>query len=96
MELVEIFKKIDDENEKIEKLNQKIKESTQKIKELNKQLKLYGTEDYDWISVREGAKLIDVTIQAIYKMIKDNKLKKKEFGSRIFIKKSELISNESI
>lgn len=80
----------------IEKMEEQEKIILQAIRENRKlldDLKNTDSENYDWVSVAEGAKLIKVSLATVYRFVNTGKIQKiKHIGAKIFVSKSELMA----
>ena len=71
---------------------EKIINEAQKVKEsLYQKLLNSGTEDFDLISVKEAARILNVSVCTLYNKINAGQLKTKHIGSSIRVYKSELL-----
>lgn len=78
--------------EELEKLDKEtIQIQTRKL-ELLKQIKEADKEEWDWIPVRKGAEMLDITQPTIYARINAGKLSARHIGSKVYVKKSELMA----
>lgn len=75
----------------LKRQDQIIDEALKNKKELYAKLENAGKEEYDWISVKAAAKLIDVSICTIYNKINCGALKTKHIGSSIRVSKKEIL-----
>ena len=72
---------------------EKIINEAQKAKELLYQKLLdVGSEEFDYISVKEAARIVNVSVAFIYNKINIGKLTPKYFGSLIRVRKSEVLA----
>ncbi len=75
------------------KRQDKIIDEAQKAKRsLYEKLEKAGSEDYDWISVSQASKLINVSVYTIYTKINNGKLNTKYIGSSVRVRKSEVLA----
>lgn len=63
-----------------------------KIRELTESLAKGTSEDFDWITVKEGARILKCSMPLIYQKINEGKLSVKHINSRKYVKLSELKS----
>lgn len=71
---------------------EKIINEAQKAKEsLYQQLLNSGTEDFDFISVKEASRILDVSLGTIYNRINSGELKASRIGTLIRVSKSDLL-----
>ena len=71
---------------------EKIINEAQRVKEgLYQKLIESGTEGYDFISVKQAARILDVSLGTIYHKINRGELKTKHIGSSIRVSKSEIL-----
>lgn len=75
---------------KIDKQRESILLALYETDKLVKELKDSNVEQYDWISVKEASKLMDVSVNAIYNKINLGYLDVKHFGGKKFIKRSQI------
>lgn len=60
--------------------------------EIIEKIKSAGTEDYDWISVKEAAQLVHMSEPKIYARANSGKLSTKYWDSKMFVRKSEVMA----
>ena len=76
---------------KFENERKAIADALERQDELLGQLRSLGTEDYDWITVKEAAARAKTSACTVYALINSGRLKSvKHFGSRKFVKWSEV------
>lgn len=59
---------------------------------LYEQLASAGNEDYDWISVKQAARILDISEGVIYYKINNGELQTKRIKSAIRVRKSEILA----
>lgn len=67
-----------------------IKSASKKIEDLLYDLDHVDAESWDWITVKQGAEMLRVTPNVIYKKIDTGLLSVKYVGAKKLIKKSEI------
>ena len=69
-----------------------IKDAINKRQELYEQLRVAGTEDYDWISVQEASRLIGCSPGTIYYKVNAGELNVRHIKSSVRVRKSEVLA----
>lgn len=65
-----------------------LNETDRLVKELGKS----HFEEYDWISVKEASRLLDVSINVVYNKINAKELDVKYIGSKKFVRRSQIVA----
>lgn len=78
--------------EELERLDKETIQIQNKKLELLKQIKEADKEEWDWVPVRKGAEILDVTQPTLYARINSGKLSSRHIGSKVYVKKSELLA----
>lgn len=79
----EILKDIRDSQNVIDCENKKISHFLQELKSLSE-------DEWDWVSVKKGAEILDISIQILYRKINAGLLTTRHIGSKTYIQVSEL------
>lgn len=74
------------------KKQEKIINDAQKVKEsLYQKILDSGTEDFDLITVKEAARILDVSYGTIYNKINNGELRTRHIGSSVRLYKSQIL-----
>jgi hypothetical protein len=67
-----------------------INNANKRIKELMTDLEQLDSLDWDWISVRKGADMLDISVSILYRKIENGSLNVRRIGSKQYVSISEL------
>lgn len=69
-----------------------IRDSIQRLDKIIAEISAAGDEQYDWISVKKAAALVDVSPVIIYNKINKGLLRSKHINSKTFVMRSEVVA----